>query len=149
MLHAYHDYMCFYHWYDILSNSYSLIISLILWKMLKKEGVVEPKLTSKPSFKNIMNLSEAKIPSRSKSKSKSTSQIKVGTVPNKSPRKTIQCPNDSNNVLTNSPRQQNHMSYESELSREQTTNMGRYDDVASEISKRNSVLKIYSYIFLR
>jgi hypothetical protein len=82
-----------------------------------------------------MNLSEAKIPSRSKSKSKSTSQIKVGTVPNKSPRKTIQCPNDSNNVLTNSPRQQNHMSYESELSREQTSNMARYDDAASEISR--------------
>ena len=60
--------------------------------------------------------------------------MKVGTVPNKSPRKTIQCPND-NNVLTNSPRQQNHMGYESEVSREQTSNMGRYDDAASEISR--------------
>lgn len=36
MLHAYHDYMCFYHWYDILSNSYSLIIISLIFENAKK-----------------------------------------------------------------------------------------------------------------
>lgn len=37
--------------------------------MNRKEGIIEAKLSSKPSFKNLVNVEQAQVPSRTKSKS--------------------------------------------------------------------------------
>lgn len=34
--------------------------------MYKKEGIIQPKTPTKPSFKNIINIEEARLPSRSR-----------------------------------------------------------------------------------
>ena len=67
-----------------------LIIELLISHpaMLKKEGIIETKISSKPSFKNLFNIEGAKVPSRSKSRNKSISQKKVSALPfKKSPQK--------------------------------------------------------------
>jgi hypothetical protein len=64
--------------------------------------VVEPKPSSRPSFKNLLDIEREKLPSRSKSKSlRSVSNPKVSSIPHKSPKKPILRPRDDTNNTSN------------------------------------------------